>query len=334
MNYIVLDLEWNQSKCKANEIKEMPFEIIEIGAIKLNDDKKEIGRFHEVIKPEVYLDLNRTIRNITHIKMEELNDGAPFVEAMERFLEWCGREEYIFCTWGPLDLAELQKNMEYYHMKPLSLVPIAFLDLQKLFSRQYEDKKTRRTLEYAVDFLNIEKEEPFHRAFWDAYYTAKVMTKISDKALDHVSYDVFHIPKEKHQEVYRVFYDYAKYISREFAEKKEVMADREVISTRCYICNRNLQRQLKWFTPNGKNYYSISVCPVHGNMKGKIRIKKTEEDTYYVVKTLKFITEEEKKDILSKREKISCDRRKSKKMYNHRKKRISSMVVQNKNQIF
>ena len=332
MNYIVLDLEWNQSRCKSNEIKEIPFEIIEIGAVKLNDEKKEIGRFHELIKPEVYLDLNRTIKNIVHINIEELNKGIPFVEAMERFLKWCGGEEYTFCTWGPLDLVELQKNMKYYHMEPLSMTPIAFLDLQKLFSRQYEDNKTRRTLEYAVDFLHIQKEEPFHRAFWDAYYTAKVMTKLSDKALDHVSFDVFHIPKEKKQEVYKVFYDYAKYISREFATKTAAMADREVISTRCYICNRNLQRQLKWFTSNGRNYYSISACPIHGNMKGKIRLKKTEEDTYYVVKTLKFISEEEKKEILIKREKTSIHRRKNKKMYNQRKA-ISSMVVQNKNQI-
>lgn len=332
MNYIVLDLEWNQSRCKSNEIKEIPFEIIEIGAIKLNDKKKEIGRFHELIKPEVYLDLNRAIKNIVHIKIEELNEGSPFVEVMGRFLEWCGKEEYIFCTWGPLDLVELQKNMKYHHMEPLSLAPIAFLDLQKLFSRQYEDEKTRRTLEYAVDFLHIEKKEPFHRAFGDAYYTAMVMTKISDKALDHVSYDVFHIPKEKQQEVYKVFYDYAKYISREFATKTAAMADREVISTRCYICNRNLQRQLKWFTSNGKSYYSLSVCPVHGSMKGKIRLKKTEEDAYYVVKTLKFISEEEKKEILSKREKTSLHRKKNKKMYNQRKT-ISSMAVQNKNQI-
>ncbi|MBD5544617.1 MAG: exonuclease domain-containing protein [Lachnospiraceae bacterium] len=332
MNYIILDLEWNQSRCKSNEIKEMPFEIIEIGAIKLDNQKREIGSFHELIKPEAYLDLNRVTKTIVHMEIEELNEGAPFVETMKRFLEWCGREEYIFCTWGPLDLLELQRNMKYHNMEPLSLTPIAFLDMQKLFSRQYEDKKTRRTLEYAVDFLHIEKDVPFHRAFSDAYYTAKIMTKISEKTQEHISYDVFHIPKQRQQEIYKVFYDYAKYISREFATKTAAMADREVISTRCYICNRNLQKQLKWFTSNGRHYYSISVCPVHGNMKGKIRIRKTEENMYYVVKTLKFITEEEKAEILSKREKVSLHRKKGRKMYNQRKN-ISSMVAQNKNQI-
>ena len=38
MEYIVLDLEWNQSpRGKAGERRGMPFEIIEIGAVKLDE---------------------------------------------------------------------------------------------------------------------------------------------------------------------------------------------------------------------------------------------------------------------------------------------------------
>lgn len=41
MNYIILDLEWNQSSSGEEEVvKVLPFEIIEMGAIKLNSDKK------------------------------------------------------------------------------------------------------------------------------------------------------------------------------------------------------------------------------------------------------------------------------------------------------
>ena len=54
MNYIVLDLEWNQSPSgKIYSNKSLPFEIIEIGAVKLNSCFKEIGRFSELIKPRV-----------------------------------------------------------------------------------------------------------------------------------------------------------------------------------------------------------------------------------------------------------------------------------------
>ena len=44
MNYIVFDLEWNQSNT-GQEIKEIPFEIIEIGAVKLDEEFKLKGEF-------------------------------------------------------------------------------------------------------------------------------------------------------------------------------------------------------------------------------------------------------------------------------------------------
>ena len=103
--------------------------------------------------------------------------GKPFVEVMEQFLEWCG-DDCIFCTWGPLDLLELQRNMRYYEIPLFSKKPFPYLDVQKLFSIEFEDGKQRRTLEYAIDFLEIEKDVPFHRAFADAYYTAKILQKI------------------------------------------------------------------------------------------------------------------------------------------------------------
>ena len=41
MNYIVLDLEWNQGNPQREpEVYGVPFEIVEIGAIKLNEEKK------------------------------------------------------------------------------------------------------------------------------------------------------------------------------------------------------------------------------------------------------------------------------------------------------
>ena len=44
MNYIVLDLEWNQGNPQREpEVYGVPFEIVEIGAIKLNEEKKMIG---------------------------------------------------------------------------------------------------------------------------------------------------------------------------------------------------------------------------------------------------------------------------------------------------
>ncbi len=303
MNYIVLDLEWNQSNhsSEGTEVKGLNFEIIEIGAIKLDSDRTILGEFSELIKPQVYHELHYITSRLIHMQMQELERGRTFPEVMQDFLTWCG-EDYIFCTWGPLDLTEMQKNMKYYEMEPLTDGPLKFLDVQKLFSLDCEDGKSRRALEYAVDFLDISKDIPFHRAFSDAYYTAKVLADLSKSVLQNYSYDVFVPPKQKQDEIHIVFENYAKYISRQFDTKAKALDDKEVNSVKCYICRKNIRRKIRWFTPNGKNYYCVGYCDKHGYIKGKIRMRKSMDDKIYVVKTNKIISKQEADEIKQKQE--------------------------------
>lgn len=44
------------------------------------------------------------------------------------------------------------------------------------------------------------------------------------------------------------------------------------------------------------------ICPEHGYMKGKIRVKKSEQDLYYAVKTIKAVGEEALPMLVQKRE--------------------------------
>lgn len=305
MDYVVLDLEWNQASDNRDaRSRLLTFEIIEIGAVKLNSRMEIIDTFQELICPQVYEEMHSVTERLIGIHMEELQGKRKFTEVAGDFLKWCGTD-FMFGTWGPQDLTELQRNMRFFGMEPLGTGPVRFYDIQKLFSIAYEDQKSRRSLEYAVDFLNIEKNGAFHRALSDAWYTARVLQMIKDPvALQRFSYDTFVLPKSHRDEVHVVFDDYAKYISRPFADKEELMADREVISTRCYMCHKNLRRKVRWFTPNGRHYYSLSYCDKHGWMKGKIRIKKAENDMVYAVKTTKFISEEEREQILGRKEHV------------------------------
>jgi len=302
MDYIVFDLEWNQSDTQEGEVKSLPCEIIEIGAVKLNSDKVLISKYDQLIKPQVYQKMHFITQELIHLQMEELEEGISFSDAVSDFLAWCG-EDYIFCSWGPSDLAMMQKNMRYYNLPPLNEGPIAFYDVQKLFSLAYGNKKSRRSLEYAVGFLRIEKDIPFHRAFSDAYYTAKVFSAIRNPGvLAHISYDVFTLPQNKKQEIFTIFDDYAKYITREFNDKAEIIADKEIMSSKCYLCHKNIKKKIKWFTPNGRHYYCVAECDKHGLMKFKLRIRKSENNKLYVVKTIKYIGKDEVDKIKEKKE--------------------------------
>lgn len=303
MNYIVLDLEWNQSNTGLEEeVTKIPFEIIEIGAIKINDKNVIVSEFNELVKPKVYREMNHITSKLIHMQMEELERGTPFPDVMKRFLEWGGEEPYVFCTWGTQDLVELQRNMTFHEMEPLSNGPIAYLDVQKLFAIAYEDSKTRRTLEYGIDALGITKDIPFHRAFSDAYYTAQILSEIMYKrpeVLVNVSYDVYNPPRNRRSEIKVQFENYVKYISRVFEDKVTAFADREVSSSKCFLCRKNLRKKIRWFTANGRYYTCVAYCEKHGYLKGKIRIHKV-EDGIFIVKTNRFIDEAELEEISAK----------------------------------
>lgn len=308
MKYIVLDLEWNQSNTgKEKEVEQIPAEIIEIGAMKLDEQGVIVGEFSQLVKPVVYREMHHFTSQLIHMQMEELERGRPFDEVAKAFLEWCGGEEYLFCTWGSADLTELQRNMQFHNMEPLSEGPLRYLDVQKLFSLAYEDGKLRRALEYAVDYLHMAEDLPFHRAFSDAYYTALIFNNILKENRDllrNESYDVFHVPRTRKDEVKVQFDTYAKFISREFADKRTAFADKEVSSSKCYLCHRNLRKKIKWFTANGRHYYCLAYCEKHGYLKGKIRIRKTDAGGVYVVKTTKLITQDAAEDLIARKKHV------------------------------
>ena len=70
MQYIVLDLEWNGAYSK--QAHGYFNEIIEIGAVRLNEQLQPDGKFHVVIRPQLSRKLSEIVTNLTSITAEEL----------------------------------------------------------------------------------------------------------------------------------------------------------------------------------------------------------------------------------------------------------------------
>ena len=311
MNYIVLDLEWNQSpKGKEGELAQIPFEIVEIGAIKLNENGKITGSFSKLIKPVVYKELHHIIRDITGFTMNELNKGEPFASAVCEFIDWCG-DDYKFCTWGSLDITELFRNMRYHHV-PLPKPPIFYYDLQRIFNIQYENgDKTTRSLEYALEFLNIETDERFHRAYYDALYTAYIFQKLDMNIVSkNFSIDYYQVPATRKEEISVVYDTHSQFVSHSFDNKTDAMSDRVVTSTICYKCGKKAKKKIRWFSDNSKTYYSLSYCPEHGPIAGKIRIRRFSGEHYFVIKTLMQTNDDGAGKIKNRQLEIRAKRRK------------------------
>lgn len=302
MDYIIIDLEWNQ--CPAGRDlgeRELPFEIIEIGAVRLGEDRQIKGKFHSLIKPKIYQTLHKRTWEIIHIDSKELEKGEPFEKAIKDFLDWCG-EDYCFGTWGSMDLVELQRNMDYFGIKAFADKPFFYYDVQKLFALETEGCKNPHTLAYAVDYYELKRQEDFHRALADAQYTARIFQQISESIVKkYFSIDYYHNPKTKEDEVYVDYGTYCKFISKEYESKDGALRDKEIKKLECFCCHRTVRKKTGWFGSSmKKNYYCVGICPEHGNLKGRIRIHKTKEGRYFIVKIVSFVSKEGAKEIFKR----------------------------------
>ena len=99
MNYIVMDMEWNQPwPGSPSSKKVLPVqirgEIIQIGAVRVTEDRQVADEFQVLIKPKYYRHLNRRVSKLTGIKDAQLRDeGVPFPEAVRQFKKWCGESD-------------------------------------------------------------------------------------------------------------------------------------------------------------------------------------------------------------------------------------------------
>lgn len=181
MNYIVLDLEWNQPRF-AGETIEKPVhlvgEIVQIGAVRMNERLSIKEELRLTVNPQYYRKMHRKVARITGLDNEAVRQGISFTEAFRRLAKFCGRD-FVFLTWGPDDIPMLRDNLILYSLDE-EWIPKHY-DLQVLFSHQKLGKLGQMALEDAIEFLG---EEPFqaHDALCDAKSTALICRHLDMKS--------------------------------------------------------------------------------------------------------------------------------------------------------
>ena len=331
--YIVFDLEWNQSPYgKGTSVEALPFEVIELGAVKLNGQMEKISDFRCLVRPQVYEELHYKISEVVHRSMDELLEkGIPFPKAVEEFIAWCG-EHAVFCTWGSMDLTELQRNMAFYQMDSPFPFPLLYYDVQKLYAMLRKEGKERISLDAAVHELGIREDRPFHQAFDDACYTAEVMKAMDwQNVAPYLSIDYYRLPRDKKEEVLLRFPNYDKYVSRPFDTKEEAIADRKVADMVCCECRRTMRKKIRWFPSGQRAYLCLASCQEHGLYKGKIRMKKTEQGQIFAVKTVKPVHERKAAEISIKKEESRKKRSEKNRQRKLEKKKRKELMNENDN---
>jgi len=193
MNYIILDFEFNQSFDWGNGIKSNPkctFEIIQIGAVKLNKNFKIISEFEILIKPQLYTRLHPIVEKLTGLKESLLEDKDFFPVAYESFLNFIDTKDCILCFWGANDMKALYRNIIYHNLNHTLINP-KFINVQNMASKFLNNPLGISIgLKNAVQELNIDTPYPFHNALNDARYTAKVLVALKKEPFLLTDFDI------------------------------------------------------------------------------------------------------------------------------------------------
>lgn len=176
MNFIVFDLEatcWETDRDRQGRVQE----IIEIGALKIDEDGDVIGKFMEFVRPTVHPQLSSFCQKLTSISQVQINQARPFDEVVEKFQDWIGLdegEEYLLCSWGFFDQKMLSKNCQLLDLEDAWTKPHISL------KHQYPRIKGLRIavgLRNAVEREGFEFEGTHHRGIDDAINLSKVFIK-------------------------------------------------------------------------------------------------------------------------------------------------------------
>jgi DNA polymerase III epsilon subunit-like protein len=208
MYYIVFDLEFNQDIPEKNtegyklnpqdnslvmNSRPSPFEIIQIGAVKLDFERKTAAVFDRYVKPTVYSKVSPFITELTGITTEQLLPEEDFPAVFKAFLTFIDSSDAVFVIWGKSDIKELYRSAQY-HKLDLDLLSKQYIDIQPqaALHLHFPPKKLPR-LQKTVEALCLPQPYPFHNAFHDAWYTAEIFKKIIKSDVKPAIYNPFSI---------------------------------------------------------------------------------------------------------------------------------------------
>lgn len=250
MNYIIMDLEWNQALNPSKTVREpvlLHGEIIQIGAIKTDDKFNLIDKIKINVRPKYYKKMNPHVAQITGITDMQLTAGETFPQAFRRFKAWCGGE-FRFITWGFDDLNMLADNLTLHGLDPS--FGSDYINLQLIYNRQLKSEHLQCALSTAAESLEIPLDVQVHDAFNDAYLTYEVCRKL-DMTLGIAEYSEYTaaIPQPLFKDAVN-----------DIRDLKKMVIDRRVAELKCPKCGEKLTLR-QWLFSNGKSCKTIADCP-------------------------------------------------------------------------
>lgn len=185
MIHVVIDLEMNPIKREFKEVRKfMLDEVIEFGAVKLDENYVQVEEFQCYVRPE-FGEINRHITKLTGITAETVADKPTFADAFKKFFDWIGTWDMKIYSWSSSDINQL-KNECTYKLPDFDVdrLESQWIDIQK----EFDDRiglHSNLALRHAVGAMNRNFEGTHHTALADAANTAAILSLMQDDEVFH-----------------------------------------------------------------------------------------------------------------------------------------------------
>ncbi len=182
---VILDLEFcSINKRGSKGLKYMNNEVIQFGAVMLDDKMQVVGEFMCYVKPE-YTTITKSITNLTGITTENLEDAPCFAKALNQFLSWIEDDienTYIY-SWSDSDEKQIRDEAREKCIIDFRLDAVLshWHNFQREFGVKIGYSGQPISLSNALSCVDFLFEGKQHSAIDDARNTAKLFALCEDR---------------------------------------------------------------------------------------------------------------------------------------------------------
>lgn len=268
MNYIVLDLEWNSAYYKPQG--RFINEIIQIGAVKLDENFEIVDLFQVYVKSQITKKLNSRTINLTGITNEKMQAGLCFRDAVTSYNKWAGNG-CVTMTWSDSDLYAIVENSRVFLDNSVRFSLEGYIDLQSYIQSELRllghSINNQISLANAALMLGISTDGfELHNAKDDSYLCALMLKK---------SYNAERFEKLIRNASDPSFYERLFFRSYYISNINDVRINKKNLSFNCPNCKKRLKKQNKWKYKNNwlRAEYTCDSC--NARFKCMISFKQT-----------------------------------------------------------
>ena len=185
MNYIIVDFEMNPVAGEYKEERKIcRSEIIEIGAVILDESFLVLGEFKTLVKPQYNHCIQKKYETLTGITTQMVSGAPEFAIAYELFVNWCESygSEYEVYAWSENDYNQLTAEMklkQYENQDKMHLLENWF-DFQKEYVQKLGLERII-SLEKALNYAGVDFDGRMHDALCDAKNTAELFAIVRNE---------------------------------------------------------------------------------------------------------------------------------------------------------